>query len=566
MKMRFGKGSALIVVTLLIVSVFAIGIGTVESEESIQAKEENLDSDLETSDDYVDFGTFEYGAEELDLDIVMEEDKTARWVFYGDGEELETIETNDVEFDWSEHGDYEDRDFRVKIEEYGDVLEIAWGYVDLTGEIPGELGDLTNLEYLNLRFNDLSGEIPAELGDLTDLEYLNLRFNDLSGEIPAELGDLTDLEWLYLSSNDLSGEIPAELGDLTNLEELMLESNELSGEIPTWLGDLTNLEWLFLHSNGLSGEIPSEFSNLTELTEVRLQDNDFDSYGEGAFSTQPDLGYVEDDFAVLNLSNNNLSTEDVDTVLSDLVDSLQLEDRIPAEVDLTDNSEPSAEGWDDYHTLEDEEWDVSVDGDPDRVDFGTFEYGADELDLNIVMEEGETARWVFYGDGTELETIETNDVEFDWSEHGDFDDREFKVEIEEYGDVFEIDWHFDDLTGNIPAELGDLENLEYLDLWNNELSGEIPSELGDLTNLEWLFLHSNGLSGEIPEELGDLENLEWLYLYNNDLSGEIPEELGDLTNLESLWLSRNDLSGEIPGELGDLTHLECLYLSIYDLK
>ena len=44
----------------------------------------------------------------------------------------------------------------------------------------------------------------------------------------------------------------------------------------------------------------------------------------------------------------------------------------------------------------------------------------------------------------------------------------------------------------------------------NELSGEIPAELGDLASLQRLSLHGNELSGEIPAELGDLASLQWL--------------------------------------------------------
>ena len=43
---------------------------------------------------------------------------------------------------------------------------------------------------LNLSDNDLSGEIPAELGSLSNLTGLGLNVNGLSGEIPAELGNL----------------------------------------------------------------------------------------------------------------------------------------------------------------------------------------------------------------------------------------------------------------------------------------------------------------------------------------------------------------------------------------
>ena len=50
----------------------------------------------------------------------------------------------------------------------------------------------------------------------------------LSGEIPAELGDLTDLHEAVLSgAMMLSGAIPAELGKLTLLLELSLSQNDV---------------------------------------------------------------------------------------------------------------------------------------------------------------------------------------------------------------------------------------------------------------------------------------------------------------------------------------------------
>ena len=122
------------------------------------------------------------------------------------------------------------------------------------------------------------------------------------------------------------------------------------------------------------------------------------------------------------------------------------------------------------------------------------------------------------------------------------------------------------LSGSIPAELGDLTDLTSLSLHGNDLSGSIPAELGDLTDLTSLSLHSNGLSGSIPAEIGDLTDLVWLVLHRNDLSGSIPGELGDLTNLEFLDMSVNGLSGSIPGELGDLTNLEFLDMSVNGLS
>ena len=49
--------------------------------------------------------------------------------------------------------------------------------------------------------------------------------------------------------------------------------------------------------------------------------------------------------------------------------------------------------------------------------------------------------------------------------------------------VTSLGFYSNELTGTIPAELGNLTNLTYLDLDYNQLTGTIPSSLGNLTNL-----------------------------------------------------------------------------------
>ena len=151
----------------------------------------------------------------------------------------------------------------------------------LSGQIPSEIGNLLNLELLDLSDQDgqldpihaLSGEIPAELGNLTNLRVLRLSFQRLSGHVPTQLGNLPNLESLELNQNELSGEIPSALGNLATLERLYLTGNELSGEIPSALGSLAMLKWLDLSYNELNGGIPPALGNLAMLERLDLADN-----------------------------------------------------------------------------------------------------------------------------------------------------------------------------------------------------------------------------------------------------------------------------------------------------
>lgn len=128
------------------------------------------------------------------------------------------------------------------------------------------------------------------------------------------------------------------------------------------------------------------------------------------------------------------------------------------------------------------------------------------------------------------------------------------------GHVTELRLSSNQLSGNLPPELGNLDNLVRLELPLNQLSGSLPSEMGNLSVLTYLFLYTNQLSGSIPPELGSLDSLEQLGLNHNQLSGNIPPELENLGSLVGLYLGDNQLSGSVPPELGNLGGLTHLHL------
>ncbi|MFS7919391.1 putative transferase [Helianthus anomalus] len=112
--------------------------------------------------------------------------------------------------------------------------------------------------------------------------------------------------------------------------------------------------------------------------------------------------------------------------------------------------------------------------------------------------------------------------------------------------VTRIDLGSANLTGQLVSQLGQLTNLQYLELYNNNISGKIPQHLGNLTSLVSLDLFRNKLEGHIPKTLGKLQKLRNLRLNNNDLTGTIPYSLTTITTLHVLDLSNNNLRGYLP--------------------
>ena len=371
----------------------------------------------------------------------------------------------------------------------------------LSGSIPPELGNLTNLTWLVLASNDLSGRIPAQLSNLTNLTWAILANNDLTGPVPAQLSNLTNLRGLVLSYNELSGRVPSELGNLSNLIALDLSGNVLSGRIPLELGSLSNLVGLYLDDNRLSGSLPSELGNLSKLGQLWLNDNaDLSGPLPASFTG---LSNLRD----LRMTNTGLC--------------------VPAG--------SAFQSW--------------LDGVSDQrgvVNCAITPTGSDDRAALVALYNAtEGPNW-------------TNSA--NWLSDAPLGEW-YGVSTNTSGRVDTLNLVYNQLSGSIPPELGNLTDLTWLVLASNDLSGRIPSQLGSLNSLIGLYLSYNELSGRIPSQLGSLNNLIVLDLSGNVLSRRIPLELGSLSNLDRLYLDDNRLSGSLPSELGNLSKLGRLWLN-----
>ena len=287
---------------------------------------------------------------------------------------------------------------------------------DLSGQIPPELGQLTKLEELSLRDNKLSGQIPPELGQLENLTILYLYNNKLSGQIPPELGQLTKLEELSLRYNGLSGQIPPELGQLENLTRLWLYNNKLSGQIPPELGQLQNLTILHLYNNGLSGQIPVELSKLTSLEELELEGN-------------PGLYAPSDaEFRAWLANLKKFSIDNLD------------------QIDDSDRYEELA---------------AKFEGLMDKLDAVSLVPISDDLDP---IDASDRAALIALYDATNGENWGNNT---NWKTDKPLGEW-YGVSTNDSGQVIELSLYYNGLSGQIPPELGQLQNLIGLRLYNND--------------------------------------------------------------------------------------------------
>jgi Leucine-rich repeat (LRR) protein len=118
------------------------------------------------------------------------------------------------------------------------------------------------------------------------------------------------------------------------------------------------------------------------------------------------------------------------------------------------------------------------------------------------------------------------------------------------GHVNGIGLENNNLSGSLPASLGNLPDLQSVFLFGNNLTGTIPASLGNLAQLQYLGLNLNQLSGSIPNNFVSLTNLSLLFLEDNHLTGNIPVGFVNLTNLQQLRVSDNLLTGAVPNFSG----------------
>ncbi|KAM4072604.1 hypothetical protein ACB094_11G150600 [Castanea mollissima] len=363
-------------------------------------------------------------------------------------------------------------------------------------KIPPQIGHLHRLQCLDLEENTLSGKIPSNLSSCTNLEELIVDHNLLTGEIPAKLGTLSNLRSFFINRNNMIGGIPPSFANLSSLYAFVTSDNNLHGITPTFFGQLTKLKYFCMAANGLSGTIPPSIFNLSSLKDHMCR-------GKGRRNNQiqghlpSDIGITLQNIKQIIIANN------------------QLTGSIPISISNASNLEK-------------------------------LEWSANKLSGKVPSLEKLNRISCFLSDLNNLGNGRKNDLNFLCSLTNATYLTILAIGKNNFGgEVPKLFLDNNKLSGKISTEIGNLINLERLDMWNNNLSGNIPSEIGKLQKLQFLALNTNNLSGHVPSSLGNLTILTNLYLFQNNLEGNIPLSLSKCQNLFTLDLANNNLIGSI---------------------
>lgn len=281
--------------------------------------------------------------------------------------------------------------------------------------------------------NNLFTGIEDGLQHLESLGVLNLSNNYLQGIIPSWFGGFLFV-YLFISDNLLEGTLPSTLFNIPTIKILDLSGNKVSGNLPSYFnGQYVSL--LYLHDNEFTGTIPSTL--IKDVLVVDLRNNKLSG-------TIP--RYVNNPFILSLLLRGNSLTGNIPTDLCGLR-SIRI-------LDLANNR---LKGY--------------IPSCLKNVSFGR------SLDYEV--------------DGYKL-PYEINDEELEVYSRLLVLPREYSPD---YTGDLEFTVEFASKSRYDPYTQESFNFMFGLDLSNNELSGEIPRKLGNLQRMRALNLSHNSLSG-----------------------------------------------------------------------
>jgi Leucine-rich repeat (LRR) protein len=197
---------------------------------------------------------------------------------------------------------------------------------------PDTFKNLKNLSYLYWysygRTGDSLTDVPLpDISSCPALRYFIMPVNKFRGSIPTFTSNQSIL-YIDVSNNELSGGVPFFNNKLA-LNYFYAHNNALTsfnGFINT-----PNLYHVYLYNNQITGSIPALSEDSPNIDRLYLYNNQFTDYTSGSFKGLRRLTF-------LDVSTNNLSESNLNTIIEDLYENYILAPRSRVSVNLRSQS------------------------------------------------------------------------------------------------------------------------------------------------------------------------------------------------------------------------------------
>jgi len=444
-------------------------------------------------------------------------------------------------------------------------------YVNLSknsfeGILPSSIGEMQKIRTLDLSNNNFSGELTGHLiSNLTSLILMRISHNNFHGHVDQILSNLTRLRWLYLNNNSFSGEIEDGVSNKSSLYSLDISNNMITGRIPRWIGIFTELSVLSLSKNQLQGDIPNELCNLISLSYLDFSENNLSGFLPSCFKNFTLMkflylqknalqGYIPHalsqltNLALLDLSDNKFFGNIPHWInkLSELRVLLLAGNKLTGPIPIHVCELEHVKIMDFSHNWITETIPSCI----KNIPFRTADY-ENNFFGSVAVKHHDSNDTILYYINLALSIFRVDEI---WFTPGNtfhiFYNSSLSLNnpvVDSYMISYEtVEVEFRTKSYYLSYKGSNLDLMTGLDLSSNNLSGSIPAEIGELREIIALNLSHNRLSGSIPESFSNLINIESLDLSYNNLSGKIPQNLNHLYSLAIFNVSYNKLSGKIP--------------------